>query len=68
MLKYAPVVRASAKTGMGLSAAMDLVVEAAQWRRFQVPKARLNEVFKRAQAVLLADHLASADALQLHRV
>ena len=50
-LSHAPIVKVSARSGAGLSEAMDLVVEAARWRRERVPKQRLNELFQRAQVL-----------------
>lgn len=48
-LKYAPLVLASVKTGHGIDAAMELVVEAARWRKHKVSRRRLTELFERAQ-------------------
>ena len=49
MLAFAPIVPVSAKAGYGIADALDLVIEAAKWRKERVPKRRLNELFQRAQ-------------------
>ena len=46
MIRWAPLVRASALTGEGIDEAMELVVDAGRWRRERLPKGPLNDVFQ----------------------
>ena len=48
MIRWAPLVRASALTGEGIDEAMELVVDAGRWRRERLPKGPLNDVFQDA--------------------
>jgi len=68
MLWYAPVVEASALHRVGIDAALDLVLEASEWRERQLPRRRLHELFKRAQLLRPLPKVRAAKAAQAGRI
>lgn len=48
MLRYAPIVHASATSGEGVDEAFDLALAAGKWRRERIPRIRLEELYQRA--------------------
>ena len=66
--RYAPVVEASALHRVGIDAALDLVLEASEWRERQLPQRRLHELFKRAQLLRPLPKVRAAKAAQAGRI